>query len=119
MTPGEFQYLMGSTKCFSQNHNTFGYFASKNGRVCQVSTNWNYRGQHYSEKVEVLLYRNKGGRNPWMVKFSDASGRFHSYELQFLSMIDFIDELGKFVFTDEFKSWSIKTKRDYRLKEII
>lgn len=88
MTPGEFQYLMGTTKCFSPSHNTFGYFPSKNGRVCQVSTNWNYRGRHYSEKVEVSLYRNKGGGNPWMVKFSDASGRinrksrelFYSYD---------------------------------------
>ena len=119
MNPGEFQYLMGATKCFSQSHNTFGYFPSKNGRVCQVSTNWTYRGRHYSEKVEVSLYKSKGVGSVWMVKFSDASGRFHSYELKFLSITDFIDELEKFVFADDFKSWAVRTKRDYRLKELV
>ena len=117
MTPGEFQYLMASSVSFYPS-NCIGFFPSKKGTPIRVNTNWQYRRKHYSEKVTIEIYKQKYD-NILMVKISDAGNKSESYQLKSLTIPNFIDHLNRFIFSDDFKIWSKKMKRNYLLKDLI
>jgi hypothetical protein len=117
MTPGEFQYVMGSSGYFVPEEQVAFFKVKKD--IIRVSPYWTTRNTHWSKGIRVGIFQPKDISKPLRCRFSLNYQDYYESDLESISKLEFLNILTRFITDKNIISWSISFKREIQLKQLL